>query len=331
MSTDDGWPQDTLVAPPPPEPFPPPRPDRGLALGLLLGLLLAVLAGLGVLVAYLLTHREARAAPTTVVLRSAQTRGSATREVATPSVVGLRKSRAESALRALGLKPAQKQVSARGKPRGTVVAQSPPSNTKVAKGSQVLLSIAVARPVRAAAHRTVSTTPTTLAGTTTAATTTAAATTAATTTAATTPAPAAPTTARVPDLSGKNEQEAAQGLATVGLLASVFFVPGQDPLGTVEQQAKPAGTTVAYQSHVQINVSSGPGRKTAEPVPNVIGATLQQALAAINSRHLSLIYLKYAVDSRSRAGKIVQQSPLGGGHAPQNAQVIVYLGAFKQG
>jgi hypothetical protein len=27
----------------------------------------------------------------------------------------------------------------------------------------------------------------------------------------------------------------------------------------------------------------------------------------------------------------VQQSPLGGGHAPQNAQVLVYLGAYRVG
>ena len=37
--------------------------------------------------------------------------------------------------------------------------------------------------------------------------------------------------------------------------------PGSDPLGTVEGQAKQAGTTVPYHSHMQINISSGPGDK----------------------------------------------------------------------
>jgi beta-lactam-binding protein with PASTA domain len=35
------------------------------------------------------------------------------------------------------------------------------------------------------------------------------------------------------------------------------------------------------------------------------------------------------VSSQSQAGKIVQQSPLAGAHAPRNAQVIVYLGAYS--
>jgi hypothetical protein len=45
--------------------------------------------------------------------------------------------------------------------------------------------------------------------------------------------------------------------------------------------------------------------------------------------HLRLIYLRYPVTSRAQAGEIVQQSPVGGSKAPQNAQVLVYLGAFK--
>ena len=53
----------------------------------------------------------------------------------------------------------------------------------------------------------------------------------------------------------------------------------------------------ALPRHVQINLSTGPGQKPSETVPNVIGQTLQQALAAINGAHLRLIYLKYPVTS----------------------------------
>ena len=49
----------------------------------------------------------------------------------------------------------------------------------------------------------------------------------------------------------------------------------------------------------------------------------------MNGAHLRLIYVKFPVTSRSQAGKIVQQSPLAGGHAPQNAQVLVFLGAYR--
>jgi len=40
--------------------------------------------------------------------------------------------------------------------------------------------------------------------------------------------------------------------------------------------------------------------------------------------------VKFPVTSQSQAGKVVQQSPLGGGKVPENAQVLVYLGALQK-
>jgi beta-lactam-binding protein with PASTA domain len=133
----------------------------------------------------------------------------------------------------------------------------------------------------------------------------------------------------MPDVSGQKEAGAAQALNQAGILASLAFVPSSDPLGSVVQQAKPAGTTVPYHSHVQINVSEGPNPATSEQVPDVIGKTLTDAVSTINAANLRLIYLKFPVASKTQAGKVVQQSPLGGAHAPQNAQVLVYLGAYR--
>ena len=130
----------------------------------------------------------------------------------------------------------------------------------------------------------------------------------------------------MPDVSGQSEQAAVTSLNRAGILASLFFVPASDELGTVEQQAKAAGTNLPYHSHVQLNISRGPGQKTDETVPNVIGRTLTDAVSAVNAAHLRLIYVKYAVTSAGQIGKIVQQSPLAGGKAPQNAQVLVFLG-----
>jgi beta-lactam-binding protein with PASTA domain len=97
----------------------------------------------------------------------------------------------------------------------------------------------------------------------------------------------------------------------------------------VEQQGKSSGTTVPYHTHVQINLSTGPGSKPSEAMPNVVGKTLPQALAAVNGANLRLLYLNFPVTSKSQAGTIVQQSPLAGGHAPQNAQVLVFMGVFR--
>jgi beta-lactam-binding protein with PASTA domain len=134
----------------------------------------------------------------------------------------------------------------------------------------------------------------------------------------------------MPDVTGQKEAAAVTAMGTPGILASIVFVPGTDPLGTVIQQAKPAGTTVPYHSHVQINVSRGPNDNAPATVPNVIGQTLQQAVDTLNGAKLRLIYLKFPVTSQAQAGKVVQQSPLNGGQAPENAQVVVYLGAFKK-
>jgi serine/threonine-protein kinase len=133
----------------------------------------------------------------------------------------------------------------------------------------------------------------------------------------------------VPDLSGLNEDDAAHALAKAGLLASIFFVPSSDPLGTVEGQAKQQGTTVRYRSHVQVNVSKGPGTKPSEQVPNVVGKSLQQAVASLNGANLRLIYVTLPQTTKAGVGKIAQQSPLAGSRAPQNAQVVVYLAVYR--
>jgi hypothetical protein len=273
---DSEWPtrEDTFTGPPavppaepvppvapPPEPYgPQPPDDRRIGAGMLLALGAIGLVAIGILVAYLATHRgSAKETTTTVVLSTVQ-------------------------------KP-------------TTASVAPP----------------VTKPGTTTAAKTTSTSSTN-------STTTTQTTTPQTTTAA---APPTPTTAIVPDVSGMTEQGAASAFNEANVLASFAFVPSSDPLGTVEQQAKPAGTTVSYHAHVQINVSEGPNGTTEASVPSTIGQTLSQAVATLNAAHLRLIYVKLPVTSRSQAGKIVQQSPLAGGKAPQNAQTLVFLGAFR--
>jgi beta-lactam-binding protein with PASTA domain len=294
---------------------------------MLLALGAIALVALGFLITWLLTHRHHhQSQPTTVVLTTRGTTSSVAGLVTVPDVRGVQAPHAEAILKSVGLTSRRTYVVAAGKPAGSVVTVSPRVGAHVARHSEVLLTVA-----RGA---TPTTTSTTTATTTTAPTTTAATTTAPTTTQATTTQaapPPQPSTATVPDLSGLDTAGAAEALGKAGLLASLVFVPSQDELGTVEGQGKAANTTVPFHSHVQVNVSTGPGTKPQETVPSVIGKSLQDALSAINGAHLRLIYLKFPVTTRAQAGKVVQQTPTGGGHAPQNAQVIVYLGAFRAG
>jgi eukaryotic-like serine/threonine-protein kinase len=308
----DGWPridEPTLVntpAPSPPPPVPPPG-DRQIGAGMLLGIGAIGLVAIGLLLALLVTRRSDPQTGTTVIVTNpgtapASTAGSTAptpqpAQVTVPNFVGSSLSDAKARLKTLGLGVAVTSA-ASDKPAGTIVDQAPKGGQTVQK-KDGLVTLSVAR--------TTSTTSTT-------------------TTSSTTTTTAAPTTATMPDVSGQSEQAAATSLNQAGVLASLFFVPASDELGTVEQQAKPAGTNLPYHSHVQLNISRGPGQKTDETVPNVIGRSLTDAVSTLNAAQLRLIYVKYAVTSAGQAGKIVQQSPLAGGKAPQNAQVLVFVG-----
>ena len=254
----------------------------------------------------------ARHAPVTIVVAGG------TRSIRVPDVTQQTLGRAEATLRRLGLKFTTTRVTTSHLPAGVVVQQVPKPGQKVAKSSLITLSVA-----KAPAGTTATTAPT---STTSPATTTAPTTTAPSTTAQ---APTHPASVTVPDVTNQRESAAVDSLANAGILPSLAFVPSSDPLGTVEQQAKPSGTTLPYHAHMQINISEGPSSPPSERVPNVVGQTLDQALASINGAHLRLIFVKLDV-TRAQAGKIVQQSPLADGSAPQNAQVLVFLGVFPR-
>ncbi len=325
---DDRWPapddptvissRETVVGAPPPEPVGPP-PDRRIGAGMLLALGALALVALGILIAWYLTHRDDNKSTTTVTTVQTATTATTATTVSVPVLTGKPFTEAQATLDAAGLTSQKKAVSA-DKAAGTVVDQAPAAGTSVAKGSEVTLSVA----------KGVAPATTTAATTTTATTTQATTTNAATTTSPTTTAPAQPTTAKMPDVQGQTEQAAVTSMSHAGILASLVFVPGEDTLGTVIQQAKPAGATVPFHSHVQINVSKGPNAKEDVTVPNAVGQTLDQAVSTMNAANLRLIYVKFPVTAQSQSGKIVQQSPLGGGKAPQNAQVLVYLGALQK-
>jgi beta-lactam-binding protein with PASTA domain len=311
--------RETLAGGAPAPPAAPPPADRRIGAGMLLGLGVLVLVAAGILIAWLLTHHSNDNKTTTVVT----TVSSATvaPKVAVPRFVGLTEQEALVRAGQVGLQP--KEVFKPSKaPKGLVISQNPPAGTELARGAQVTLVVdSTPKTTTTNAQSTSATTATTSPTTTQSE----------TTTPTTTAAPAQPKTATVPDVTGQKEAAAVTALGNAGILASIVFVPGTDPLGTVVQQAKPAGTTVPFHSHVQINISRGPNATTDATVPNVIGQTLTQAVSTLNAAHLRLIYLKYPVTSQAQAGKVVQQSPLSGAKAPQNGQVVVYLGAYKKG
>jgi beta-lactam-binding protein with PASTA domain len=237
--------------------------------------------------------------------------------VAVPDVTNLKVADASKQLTAAGFKTQTTQVTVPDKATGTVVSQAPAAGAKAAKGAAITLSVSTGGPTATAT--TATTTP--------AATTTTSGT-------ATTPKPtttAQPTTATVPDLSGTDVQAASQALIQANLRATLSYVPGTDPLGTVITQAPAAGGTAPAMSHVTVNASSGPNQNEQASVPNVVGQQLRQAVSTLNGAGLRLIFVKVPVTTRASVGKVVEQTPLAGKTAPKNAQVLVYLGVLRQG
>jgi len=333
----DAWPthEDTLavttrddlapVGPPPTEPFGPPPPDRRIGQGMLLALAAVGIVAIGIVVAYLLTHRDSTQNTTTVTVRSGPTTSAAgaTGFAVAPDVRGLGFPAARAQLQSADFMTAETTAISKEK-AGTVLRQTPRPGARARKGSTVTLVVATAGPTTSTATSTAAqtTSPTTTAATTAQSTTTSPpATTAA--------APPTPKNATVPDVGGSNEQQSADKLTSAGILPSLVFVPSSDPLGTVVQQAKPAGTVLPYHSHVELNISKGPNATTDVTVPDTIGRTLSEAVSTLNAAGLRLIYVKLPITSRAGAGKIVQQSPLAGGKAPKNGQVLAFLGAYR--
>jgi beta-lactam-binding protein with PASTA domain len=314
----DEWParENTLVPPPgdtvtgrPPGP-PPDEPDGRLGKGLLLGILLAVLAAAAVAAVWYLTgdgdgQTGATPAETTVTKTTRAAGGSAAAKVEVPDVVGQSQADATAALQGAGLRANPFGVPS-NRPVDEVVAQNPPAGQQAERASAVRINVAKAAPSTSGAASTTGTTTTT-----------------------TTTTPPQPQTATVPNLVGIQMQSAVQQLAQVGLLASVQYVPGEEPLETVRAQSPVAGTSVKHLSHVTVNVSSGPGDTPKKTVPDVVGQSLDPAVAAVDAAGLRLVYLELPVTVRTQAGKIVEQTPAAGGLAPQNSQVLVYLGAFS--
>jgi serine/threonine-protein kinase len=110
---------------------------------------------------------------------------------------------------------------------------------------------------------------------------------------------------------------------------TVAYVPGTDPLGTILAESPGAGSTAPTTAHITINASSGPGDKQQETVPDASGKTIPQAVSAMRQAGLRLFFLKKTVTDRALAGKVVEQSPAPGKTAPHNAQVLVYMGAYR--
>ncbi len=213
-----------------------------------------------------------------------------------PDVTGQQLGTARSVLRGAGLVATVFHVPS-AQPAGTVVAQHPSANTKVARGSKVRVNVSTGSQT---------TTP-------------------ATTTTTTTTTPAS-STVRVPNLVGLQQTAAQRRLNSAGLRSRVVYVASSKPAGQVVDQQPSGGTQVRRGSRVRIDVSLGSNPAPTASVPDVVGQDQQTATTTLQNAGFSVETITVPVTDPSQAGNVVDEQPGGGTKAPQGSQVTIYVG-----
>jgi beta-lactam-binding protein with PASTA domain len=217
--------------------------------------------------------------------------------------VGQTQGAAVSQLTGLGLKPKLQNV-ASAQPSGTVVAQKPPANTKVDKGSTVTLNVSRGT----GGGGTTSTTTTVRTSTTT-----------------TTSAATGRTT--VPSVRGIAVTAGLRRLNTAGFRPIVRYVSSSQRAGLIVTQV-PASGTATRGSRVRVSVSNGPNPADTVSVPDV--TTQDQAGAAQTLRQAGLrpLVLFRATTGQSQVGTVIDEQPAGGS-IPRGSYVAIFIGRAR--
>jgi len=214
--------------------------------------------------------------------------------VVVPDVVGRSQQDAAHDLEQRGLNVTTVAV-ASSQPAGTVVAQSPPANSKVQQGGSVRINVARSRPQQ--------TTQTTTARTST-----------------TTPTTTVQQTPTGNDYRGMRLGAAVQKIVQGRQQAVVEYVASSQPAGVVVANSSSGGK-------VQLQVSAGAHPQPATSVPDETGQDSQSAQSDLGSAGFSVITVQWPVSDASNDGVVVAETPAG--QAPRGATIVIYVGVSQ--
>lgn len=293
-------------------------------------------------------------------------RGTATGSV--PQVVGLKVDKALARLLATGLKGRTKTVASKSS-AGTVLAQAPAAQTRVPKGSTVVLTIANGG-TQVTVPRVVGLTEAAAtakleaegfkAGVTRVASTKASGLVISqdpgagaksakgslvgvevsqgpptTTQTTTTPSTTTPTTttpasgSKVPKVVGMGQSAAFAQLERSGFRADSFPVQSSRPRGLVVSQRPAGGTRAPTRTVVRLSVSLGPGARPLRVVPDVRGKSESAAKRILAQVGFTARALGPA-DVTSPGDVVIKQKPDAGARVRAGSQVLLYLGTSAQ-
>jgi serine/threonine-protein kinase len=211
-----------------------------------------------------------------------------------PNTVGKSRDDAVSAVRDAGLKPKAFTVPSTQK-KGAVVSQHPEPGLRVLDGSTVRLNVSNGAGPGGAAPPPPP------------------------------PPPAPPAKVTVPDVTGKQQDDAQRELNAAGLKAGVVYLKSDEDRGTVISQAPAGGTTRARGTRIQLNASFGPRPGTLKGVPDVRNLDPAAARAKLTAAGFNVQTLHQPVTDRSQVGKVVDEQPRGR-NAPARSVVTIYVG-----
>jgi serine/threonine-protein kinase len=207
-----------------------------------------------------------------------------------PDVRGQPAADAKAALQAADLVPAEFQVSST-EPKGTVTAQKPLPNKKVPSGSKVRINVSSGSGGGSGG----TTNPTSQ-------------------------------TMSVPNVLRLQQSTAQRRLHDAGLKAGVRYVVSGQPAGQVLGQNPGGGTTVKRGTTVVLAVSRGPN-PTLTVVPDVVGKDKQTATTTLQNAGFTVQVLEVPTSTPSQSGKVLDEQPAGGTHAPDGSSVTIYVGS----
>jgi beta-lactam-binding protein with PASTA domain len=231
--------------------------------------------------------------------------------VVVPGVVGLQQNDAVARLTKLRLVPQIRNVPST-RAQGVVVAQKPPADKEVEKGSTVTINVS-----RGAGATGV--TPTTTAGTTTTTATTG--TTASTTTTAAARVP-------VPSVRGLAVAAALRRLNEARFRPTLRYVSSGERAGIVVAEVPAGATTQRRGSRVRIDVSTGPSPAPPATVPDVVGQEQADAATTVREAGLRVVVLFRSTTDQSQDGVVIEEQPRAGSSIPGGSYVGLIVGSF---
>jgi serine/threonine-protein kinase len=269
------------------------------------------------------------------------------RQVKVPNVVGQTEAVALAKLRGAGLTPVATTASSATVASGLVVGETPPSGSKVGKGTRVSILISsgpgsaalpsleglnasqAARRLRAAGFKpTTQTQPSTkIAPGRVIATNPPAGTELQVGSPVTVLVSSGPAQVRVPDVLGQSQAAAEAALSTAGLTVGAITpqVSASRSPETVLSQSPAAATSLPAGGQVNLTVAQAP-KETA--VPNVVGQSEAQAAAALGSAGFAPKTASVTTTEATQVGIVLKQSPAAGHQAEKGATVTISIGVL---